>query len=539
MNLNKYLIAKQDLETFSGNDLQQLSKFYGLQAKNKNELCWLLALKIFGQRGEMEIGRYLPNIAEHLEDIQRKIIDAGCEAEKRFHFRFLASADASDAELYKGTIDGIDIMLKRGLYEPFQYGEEDIQSRQQATLHYLGNIYEALIYKYFFNTMIINRITPNIPYYFGFNQCVYDEEGIAECNLYSELMPGGTLKEYLTEIITEGRTPDVTFWRSILFQILYTLICFQKFNIRHNDLHVGNIFYDPAMTGKVLYQVSNQKFFIDLDQSGLVKLFDMDVAGVDCNAKHLEGTDEIYSTFREELRVQSNQVAELGEQEGCNNPKLVLRVYQDLGLSSQGKTGLDLFITLCSLLYKSSYPPTLRETIFDPETKAFVLRVFGKETFMASINPKSRGYAGFPCRSIKLSRSSKLLLGVLDDPYFEPLREEISETTDEQYFLPVSAEELEIVEKEQKEKTEIISSCENEIDYVSGERWSEENLPDVKVTLWNAEDPINGPKRIVCFNSTTLNGWLTNERLMSIWIPNEQDGTMEPNGIDGGPDSQP
>lgn len=63
---------------------------------------------------------------------------------------------------------------------------------------------------------------------------------------------------------------------NILFQILYTLKCFEKIGLSHNDLHFGNIFIDELETPEErIYYISNDecvKIKIKYD----VKIFDFD-----------------------------------------------------------------------------------------------------------------------------------------------------------------------------------------------------------------------------------------------------------------------
>jgi len=69
---------------------------------------------------------------------------------------------------------------------------------------------------------------------------------------------------------------DVEFFRSILFQTLYTLLCFQEVGLQHNDLHFGNIMIDYYKTPiKLCYQIGPNKYFY-LETKYLVKLFDFD-----------------------------------------------------------------------------------------------------------------------------------------------------------------------------------------------------------------------------------------------------------------------
>ena len=69
--------------------------------------------------------------------------------------------------------------------------------------------------------------------------------------LIIEKIQGKTLNK-LTE--SEILTFDKERWLSIIFQILYTLECFNKIGLRHNDTHLGNIFItEEKETKEFLY----------------------------------------------------------------------------------------------------------------------------------------------------------------------------------------------------------------------------------------------------------------------------------------------
>ena len=94
-----------------------------------------------------------------------------------------------------------------------------------------------------------------------------------------------------------------------------------------------------------------------------------------------------------------------------------------------------------------------------------------------------------------------------------------------------------VQEAEEKQIPTEAADCENPIDLITQEEWDADNLPGVKITLWDIADPINGPKRTVCFNREKLEQWVNNpDHKMATWIPNNLlDGVINNEGKWGGP----
>lgn len=83
----------------------------------------------------------------------------------------------------------------------------------------------------------------------------------------------GTLKQNFKHL-------DANHVESIMFQVCYTLLCLQKYNneqIRHNDLHFGNILLTHTTVKKIQY-IINGKIYVVPTYGILVKLFDYDFA---------------------------------------------------------------------------------------------------------------------------------------------------------------------------------------------------------------------------------------------------------------------
>ena len=143
---------------------------------------------------------------------------------------------------------------------------------------------ELEIYTQIINKLYFERITPHVTPYLGTFRCNdflrsldilpptqirqiksqwnYITQGNAinymEPNIFTanfvvlQMNKGTTLKEF----IKTATQPELT---SILFQVIYTLHCFAKVGLRHNDLHLGNILIETD------YPVKTISYFLDPD----------------------------------------------------------------------------------------------------------------------------------------------------------------------------------------------------------------------------------------------------------------------------------
>lgn len=263
-----------------------------------------------------------------------------------------------------------------------------------------GYIYEAFICKYFFDYMLKNNITPNLPFYYRTNIGKVDDD--YKINLFTEKMDGTTLKDFLKDNII-----NADFFKIILFQIVYTLLCFQQMGIRHNDLHTSNIFIDTDIKGVIKYYINdNVSYTVPITNVGLVKIFDMDFASVDCSVDFPDG-------FKDNLKAFKTQVKKFYGTD-CQNPKTQGSYVESLGIGPVGKNIFDLFIALCTqLIY-----------VDDDETREFIYRIFDHDDFD---NDKLK----FPCRNPNVSKNPqeyKTMEDVIKDPYFDVLKYQPMET---------------------------------------------------------------------------------------------------------------
>lgn len=161
---------------------------------------------------------------------------------------------------------------------------------------------ENKIYKYIINDMIANRITPNLIAYLGDYSCErirFEDDGYLDTKYYNEAYriskskkynidnssiiwlekSNGVIMQELMSILNEDNDKDQykeELWNcisSILFQMLYTLSCFNRLGLNHNDLHFGNIFVEKLDEPISLYFNLDGRI-IELTTKFIVKIYD-------------------------------------------------------------------------------------------------------------------------------------------------------------------------------------------------------------------------------------------------------------------------
>lgn len=71
---------------------------------------------------------------------------------------------------------------------------------------------------------------------------------------------------------------DIEF-KSVIFQVLYTLECMNRLGLRHNDLHNENLWIDTSFSGYLCYEIEETTFKVPITNN-FVKIFDFDRAGI-------------------------------------------------------------------------------------------------------------------------------------------------------------------------------------------------------------------------------------------------------------------
>lgn len=87
---------------------------------------------------------------------------------------------------------------------------------------------------------------------------------------------GSSLEEWAGADVP--RSPDE--WRSVLWQLLYTLVCFRDVGLRHNDLHPGNVWIDTDLTPQTfIYFVDPRTYYaVPLVRGTMARVYDFDQA---------------------------------------------------------------------------------------------------------------------------------------------------------------------------------------------------------------------------------------------------------------------
>lgn len=69
---------------------------------------------------------------------------------------------------------------------------------------------------------------------------------------------------------------NLYFWKNMLFQILYTLRCFQEVGLIHNDLHLFNILVDYRDKPVDIYYQTSKTSYFKITTNYIIKIFDYD-----------------------------------------------------------------------------------------------------------------------------------------------------------------------------------------------------------------------------------------------------------------------
>ena len=88
-----------------------------------------------------------------------------------------------------------------------------------------------------------------------------------------------------------------------------------------------------------------------------------------------------------------------------------------------------------------------------------------------------------------------------------------------------------IKEEEEREIPEAAKNCSNERDFISRDYWSDDSLPEIKLTLYDKGDVLHGPRQTLCFEKKSLKRWLDDPaNVMARWLPNVKGAGMDDDG---------
>lgn len=212
---------------------------------------------------------------------------------------------------------------------------------------------EIYIYSKYVNHMILSRETPHLALMYKNYECDISNVPLLQLSPYIrqlkrslsnmkedlnnydttkllvlilEKVPGQNIADYIQKVAYNNN--EVV--KSLLFQILWTLSCFNHYGIRSNDLHLGNILVQPlGATTYINYFVTSNIFYRIKVNPGFIKIIDFERA----STKELpNATGKVVDT-RAHWNAQNNKY--------------------------------DLFFFLVRILTLDGFPPTLKKEIFD------------------------------------------------------------------------------------------------------------------------------------------------------------------------------
>lgn len=119
---------------------------------------------------------------------------------------------------------------------------------------------------------------------------------------------------------------------SIVFQLMYTLLCFSRINLKHNDLHFGNIFIDKRKLNKSFNYQLRSDMYVSTPQSLYVaKIYDFDRGSI------------YHAAVDRNLELDLSYCPQFNE---CNNIN----------------KRIDLFALISGLIYYKDYIPDIIKT---------------------------------------------------------------------------------------------------------------------------------------------------------------------------------
>jgi hypothetical protein len=153
---------------------------------------------------------------------------------------------------------------------------------------------ENLVLKHLTEHIVNKNISPHVAYYLGTQKVTNKSKALKMLNLkrleveekirthsnmlISEFVEGGSLDNWIYEIYEEDNEITDEQWKSIVFQLLYTIAIIQHYyKMMHNDFHYGNILIDDSIKpgGYLVYDINNKRYYIK--NTGVIpKLWDFE-----------------------------------------------------------------------------------------------------------------------------------------------------------------------------------------------------------------------------------------------------------------------
>jgi len=153
---------------------------------------------------------------------------------------------------------------------------------------------ENLVLKHLTEHIVNKNISPHIAYYLGTQKVTNKSKALKMLNLkrleveekvrthsnmlISEFVEGGSLDNWIYEIYEQDNEITDEQWKSIVFQLLYTIAIIQRYyRMMHNDFHYGNILIDDSIKpgGYLVYDILGKRYYIK--NTGVIpKLWDFE-----------------------------------------------------------------------------------------------------------------------------------------------------------------------------------------------------------------------------------------------------------------------
>ena len=155
----------------------------------------------------------------------------------------------------------------------------------EKSTEYLIIMSEAKMYNNVMNTLVSNYITPYVIMGQGIINCEKEGKNIFLINETGSSVNTKevlSLEQFLTKYADKLNKLIIL---HILFQIVYTLVCFNKINFQHNDLHVGNVLVfirnKNALDNVNFFKLNNEYYNFKYDKDKKTGNFNLYDIGID------------------------------------------------------------------------------------------------------------------------------------------------------------------------------------------------------------------------------------------------------------------
>ena len=249
------------------------------------------------------------------DDIREYFITKGCQN----IFKYLTNVEVFDK---KSASDSIIIFAK------LKYNLKEYNIVLKITYKSKNPLNNSLeveeqIYNNVVSNLLENKNTPHLITYissirncdFNFSKFKFNSKINKKIEDFKEKNKNEYFLDNSTITILE-RTTGKTFADTItltstsnqlilIFQILYTLQCFNNITLRHNDLHLGNIFVENIKEETYHYNINNE--IISIKQSLISKIYDFDRGSIYSPAvsRNLETDIEYCNYYRQCSKLNS------------------------------------------------------------------------------------------------------------------------------------------------------------------------------------------------------------------------------------------